>query len=86
VPAQAGIPRDLDPIVVRNVGKEFLKPARDSATLKDQVSALEIDVQGTPNNRQVLADTDALVKHLGMMSKMHGGGQAAKKKMDMKKM
>jgi len=56
------------------------------ATLKDQVSALEIDVQGTPDNRQVLADTDALVKHMGMMPKMHGGGQAAKKKMDMKKM
>ena len=62
------------------------KMEKDRATLKDQVSALETDVQGTPDNKQVLADTDALLKHLGMMSKMHGGGQAAKKKMEMKKM
>jgi len=62
------------------------KMEKDRATLKDQVSALETDVQGTPDNKQVLADTDALLKHLGMMSKMHGGSQAAKKKMDMKKM
>jgi len=62
------------------------KMEKDRATLKDQVGALETDVQGTPDNKQVLADTDALLKHLGMMSKMHGGGQAAKKKMEMKKM
>lgn len=62
------------------------KMEKDRATLKNQVSALETDVQGTPDNKQVLADTDALLKHLGMMSKMHGGGQAAKKKMEMKKM
>ena len=62
------------------------KMEKDRATLKDQVGALETDVQGTPDNKQVLADTDALLKHLGMMSKMHGGSQAAKKKMDMKKM
>jgi hypothetical protein len=52
--------------------------------LKDQVSALETDVQGTPDNKKVLADTDALLKHLGMMSKMHGGSHAPQKKMKMK--
>lgn len=62
------------------------KMEKDRATLKDQVSALETDVQGTPDNKRVLADTDALLKHLGMMSKMHGGGPSAKKKMEMKKM
>jgi len=57
------------------------------ATLKDQVSALEADVQtSTPDNKQVLADTNALLKHLGMMSTMNGRSKAAKKKMEMKKM
>jgi Domain of unknown function (DUF4214) len=54
------------------------KMEKDRATLKDQVSALETDVQGTPDNKQVLADTNALLKHLGMMSKMTGGSKAAK--------
>jgi len=62
------------------------KMEKDRATLKDQVNALETDVQGTPDNQQVLADTNALLKHLGMMSKMTGGSKPAKKKMDMKKM
>jgi len=60
------------------------KMESDRATLKNQVSALEKDVQRTPDNKQVLADTNALLKHLGMMSRMHGGAQAAKKKMKMK--
>jgi len=54
--------------------------------LKDQVSALETDVQADkPDSKQVAAHTNALLKHLGMMSKMHGGGAASKKKMAMKK-
>ena len=61
------------------------KMEKDRATLKGQVSALETDVQaGTLANKQVLADTNALLKHLGMMSKMHGGNKATKKKMAMK--
>lgn len=61
------------------------KMEKDRATLKGQVSALETDVQaGTLDNKQVLADTNALLKHLGMMSKMHGGNKATKKKMAMK--
>ena len=65
---------------------------KDRAMLKDQVSALETDVQGdTPDSKQVAAGTNALLKHLGMMSKMHGGSKAGKKmgmkkKMEMKKM
>lgn len=62
------------------------KMEKDRATLKDQVSALETDVQGTPDNQQVLADTNALLKHLGMMSKMNGVSKPVKKKMQMKKM
>lgn len=61
------------------------KMDKDRAKLKDQVSALETDVQvATPDSKQVAADSNALLKHLGMMSKMHGG-QAGKKKMEMKK-
>ena len=63
------------------------KMEKGRATLKDQVSALESDVQAvTPNNKQVLADTSALLNHLRMMSKMNGGSKAANKKMEMKKM
>lgn len=63
------------------------KMEKGRATLKDQVSALETDVQtSTPDNTQVLADTNALLKHLGMMSMMNGRSRAAKKKMEMKKM
>ena len=55
------------------------------ATLKDQVSALESDVQAvTPDNKRVLADTSALLNHLSMMSKMHDGSKADNKKMEMK--
>jgi hypothetical protein len=66
------------------------KMEKDSAMLKDQVSALETDVQGdTPDSKQVAAHTNALLKHLGVMSNMHGVSKAGKKmgmkKMDMKK-
>jgi len=54
---------------------------------KDLVSALEADVlASTPDSKQVAAHASALLKHFGMMSKMHGGMKAHKKKMEMKKM
>jgi len=63
------------------------KMEKGRATLKDQVGALESEVQAvTPDNKQVLADTSALLNHLRMMSKMNGGSKAANKKMEMKKM
>ena len=63
------------------------KMEKGRATLKDQVTALESDVQAvTPDNKQVLADTSALLNHLRMMSKMNGESKAANKKMEMKKM
>ncbi len=68
------------------------KMAKDRSMVKDQVSALETDVQADkPDSKQVAAHTNALLKHLGMMSKMHGGSKAGKKmgmmkKMEMKKM
>ena len=58
--------------------------------LKDQVSALETDVQGDkPDAKQLATHSNALLKHLGMMSSMHGGSKAVKrmpmkKKMEMK--
>ena len=58
------------------------KMDKDQAKLKDQVSVLETDVQAnTPDSTQVAAHTNALLKQLGMMSKMHG---ASKAKMGMK--
>lgn len=63
------------------------KMEKDRATLKDHVSALETDVKaGRPDNKQVLADTNALLEQLGMMSKMNGERKATKKKMGMKMM
>lgn len=62
------------------------KMDKDRAKLKDQVSALETDVQGDPpNSEQVTAHTNALRKQLGMMLRMDGGSKAGKKKMEMKK-
>ena len=62
------------------------KMDKDRAKLKDQISALETDVQtDPPNSQQVTAHTNALLKQLGMMSMMHGGSKAGKKKMGMKK-
>lgn len=62
------------------------KMDKNGAKLKDQVTALETDVQADkPDSAQVTAHANALLKHLGMMSKMHGGSKAGKKKMAMKK-
>ena len=61
------------------------KMDKDGAKMKDQVSALETDVQADkPDSAQVTAHANALLKHLGMMSRMHGGSKAGKKKMGMK--
>lgn len=62
------------------------KMDKDRLMLKDLVSALETDVQAdNPDSKQVAAQTNALLKHLGMMSMMHGGTKAgSKKKMQMK--
>ena len=68
------------------------KMDRDRSMVKDLVSALETDVlANTPDSKQVAAHANALLKHFGMMSKMHGGSKAGKKmamkkKMEMKKM
>ena len=67
------------------------KMDKDRSMVKDLVSALETDVlDDTPDSKQVAAHANALLKHFGMMSKMHGGSKAGKKmamkKMEMKKM
>lgn len=66
------------------------KMDKDRSMVKDQVSALETDVQpNEPDSKQVAAHANALLKHFGMMSKMHGKASkkmAMKKKMEMKKM
>ncbi len=66
------------------------KMEKEGAKLKDQVSALETDVQADkPDSTQVTTHVNALLKHLEMMSTMHGGSKGKKKmgmKMDMKKM
>jgi hypothetical protein len=60
------------------------KMDKDRSMVRDQVSALETDVQADkPDSKQVATHTNALLKHFGMMSKMHG---ESKKKMGMKKM
>lgn len=52
------------------------KMGKDRSMVKDQVSALEADVQADkPDSKQVAAHANALLKHLGMMSKMHGGSR-----------
>ena len=49
------------------------KMGKGRAMVKDQVIALETDMQSnTPDSKQVAAHTNALLKHFGMMSKMHG--------------
>jgi len=61
------------------------KMDKDRAKLKGEVSALETDVQADkPDSKQVATHANALLKHLGMMSKMHGGSKVSKK-MAMKK-
>jgi hypothetical protein len=66
------------------------KMDKDRSMVKDQVSALETDVQADkPDSVQVTAHANALLKHFAMMSKMHGGSKPGnkmpmKKKMEMK--
>lgn len=67
------------------------KMDRDRSMMKDQVSALEADVQPErPDAKQVVTHANALLKHLGMMEKMGRAGTPRKKtgmkKMEMKKM
>ena len=68
------------------------KMDKDRSMVKDQVSALEADVlQDRPDSKRVAAHANALLKHFGMMSKMHSGSNAGKKMgmkktMEMKKM
>lgn len=63
------------------------KMDKDRAMVKDQVSALESDVQADkPDSKQVAAHSDALIKHFAMMSKMHSGSKAGKKMAMKKKM
>lgn len=58
------------------------KMDNNRSMLKDQVSALENDVRvDRPDSKQVAAHANALLKHIGMMSKMHGGSEAELKKM-----
>ncbi len=50
------------------------KMGKERSMVKDQVSALETEVQAdTPDSKQVAAHSDALLKHFSMMSKMHSG-------------
>lgn len=67
------------------------KMDKNRSMLKDQVSALEADVQpDKPDAKQVVTHANALLKHLGMMEKMGRAGTPRKKtgmkKMEMKKM
>lgn len=56
------------------------KMDKDRSIMKDQVSALETDVLAdAPDAKQVAAHANALLKHLGMMSKMHGGDKTGTK-------
>ena len=60
------------------------KMDKDRSMVKDQVSALELDVQAdTPDSKHVATHANALLKHFAMMAKMHGGSKG--KKMAMKK-
>lgn len=53
---------------------------KDRTMLKDHVGVLEADVQADePGPTQVAAHANALLKHLGMMSKMAGDGKARRK-------
>jgi hypothetical protein len=62
------------------------KMDKGRSMLRDQVSALEADVQADkPDAKQLTVHANALLKHLGMMSKM-GGGHKTGMKMKMKKM
>ena len=63
------------------------KMDKGQATAKEHVIALETAVQADqPDSKQVIMHANALLKHLGMMSKMNSGSTPGKKKMAMKKM
>ncbi|MEO8647974.1 MAG: hypothetical protein ABI539_02290 [Acidobacteriota bacterium] len=56
------------------------KMDKERSLINDQVSALETDVKAkTPDSKQVAMHATALLKHLDMMSKMHGGTKAGMK-------
>ena len=56
------------------------KMDKERSLVNDQVRALETDVQAkTPDSKQVAMHAAALLKHLDMMSKMHGGTKAGMK-------
>ncbi len=62
------------------------KMGKERSMVKDQVSALETEVLAdAPDSKKVAAHSNALLKHFGMMSKMHSA-KSGKKKMEMKKM
>lgn len=62
------------------------KMEKGQATTKEHVIALERAVQSDqPDSKQVAMHANALLKHFGMMSKMHSGNTPGKKKMVMKK-
>lgn len=62
------------------------KMDKDLSMVKDQVGALEADVQADkPDSKQVAAHANALLRHFGTMAKMDGQSKAGKKKMAMKK-
>ncbi|HVQ37193.1 MAG TPA: hypothetical protein VMS31_06660 [Pyrinomonadaceae bacterium] len=55
------------------------KMGKERSMVKDQVSALEADVQADkPDSKQVAAHSNALLKHFAMMSRMHGGRKPGK--------
>lgn len=63
------------------------KMDKGRSKVKDQISALESDVQADkPDSKQVAAHANALLKHFGMMSKMHGESKAGKQMARKKKM
>ena len=62
------------------------KMDKERSMVKDQVGALEADVQADkPDSKQVAAHANALLKHFRMMARMDGQSKAGKKKMAMKK-
>jgi len=63
------------------------KMEKDGAEMKNQIIALEANVQADkPDSAEITKHANALLKHLGMMLKMHGPGKAAHKMPMMKKM
>ena len=62
------------------------KMEKGQATTKEHIIALETAVQSDqPDSKKVAMHANALLKHFGMMSKMHAGKKAGKK-MPMKPM